>query len=719
MKKNLNILIVILLFTAFFNGFAQKEAAENSEPLYWFGPYGALNLNFHSSSFDNLPGYPCCSPLFESGNGIGFSAGALFEYPLAKDWLLDIRLGYHTFDGKFTVEDKIGNTVSGFHPEERDEPVYVEYIVDSKMAGASLEPTVLYKIYKGLNASLGFRMAYLLSGSFDQEETITGPDFVTFQENGQKSRTKFTGEDIPDLSAFQFMLALGIGYDLEIGDHMYLTPEARFYLPFTNVSSSDSIDSWKVNTLQLGLALKIPVFPSKDKEVIEEVIYNRDTVVIANLDVEKNEVVLIDSDVNETEEELPDKIIRRIVHDENYEKRMKLESKLVASVDAVGIKADGSRQENPTVVIEEIEAEEAFPLLPHVFFEKGNADLSKSKMNLLDKSGAASFTDEKLPWNTMEIYADMLNIVGYRMNKYPKAKLTINGCNNNTGVEENNTALSQQRAEAVKNYLTDVWDINARRISVKSQGLPDNPGNNILKDGQDENKRAELSSNDDRIFKYISLKETIRTSNPPRVDIMPQIESDADISLWNLVISQHDEKIRDYSGRQVPGSIEWVVEEEPMPTVDAPIDITLDATDIHGQKVEASKQIQLKQLTIKKKRVELKDDKRIERFSLILFDFNKATITDEQIDVLNDIKKKITDESKVTILGYADRTGDKAYNRDLARRRSEEVQKILQVAPSKLKMVPVGNDVELYDNDLAEGRSYSRTVRVIIETPVK
>ncbi len=127
----------------------------------------------------------------------------------------------------------------------------------------------------------------------------------------------------------------------------------------------------------------------------------------------------------------------------------------------------------------------------------------------------------------------------------------------------------------------------------------------------------------------------------------------------------------------------------------------------------------IRQLTIRKKRFELKDDKRIERFALILFDYDKANIKTEQMKTLNDIKSRIQDNSTVIISGFADETGDPEYNRNLAARRTSEVQSILQVPNDRLIINNIGSDRLLYENNSPEGRSYCRTVTIEIETPVE
>src|SRR5690606_13696658 len=126
----------------------------------------------------------------------------------------------------------------------------------------------------------------------------------------------------------------------------------------------------------------------------------------------------------------------------------------------------------------------------------------------------------------------------------------------------------------------------------------------------------------------------------------------------------------------------------------------------------STQDVPVRQLTINKKRVEIRDDKRIEIFSLILFDFGKADISPLNRKIMDEVRSRIEPNSTVAVYGYADRTGTAEYNKELAQRRCNEVTKFLRdaVTDEKLRIYPVGNDRLLYNNDLPEGRSYSRTV---------
>jgi outer membrane protein OmpA-like peptidoglycan-associated protein len=81
------------------------------------------------------------------------------------------------------------------------------------------------------------------------------------------------------------------------------------------------------------------------------------------------------------------------------------------------------------------------------------------------------------------------------------------------------------------------------------------------------------------------------------------------------------------------------------------------------------------------------------------------------------IKDSIKTDSKVIVTGYSDIIGNEDYNLKLSERRAKETGKAL--GAENIEIQALGNSKLLYDNSLPEGRFYSRTVEIVIETPVK
>ena len=76
--------------------------------------------------------------------------------------------------------------------------------------------------------------------------------------------------------------------------------------------------------------------------------------------------------------------------------------------------------------------------------------------------------------------------------KYPRLKLRIEGHTDSTGSDETNKTLSQQRADAVKNYLVSQDGLAAEQISAIGFGESHPVASNETADGRSQNRRVEF-----------------------------------------------------------------------------------------------------------------------------------------------------------------------------------------------------------------------------------
>jgi outer membrane protein OmpA-like peptidoglycan-associated protein len=710
----------ILFFTIFLVLTFSNVYSQNFEdrPIIYVGGYIGYLMNFHNADFNKLKDYPNCCPQFTDGSGGGVGLGILLEYPLTNQWGITARFGFATLSGELTKEQKIGNTeirkADGMGTGDIADAIS-NYSIKSNIQIIGIEPGVNFYPIPNLSLSTGFRLGIMNNSTFDQSEKLISPNNVVFAETGTKARNESTNREIPNTNTIQIHPFLGAGYELPIFKNASLTPEARYYFALNNISEVN----WNVNSLQLGASIKFPVYKADEIKELKELKIIRDTTTTDVVGLEQTEIKLV-SKREETLTSNPDsktELTTTIVF-ESYQKNIPRDAKATASLKITGLNRDGTKQIDPSIVIEEIETEERFPILPYVFFKEGDANLKNTSMKLVDKSNVASFDPNKLPWETMDIYSNLLNIVGYRLTN-SKSSITLTGTNNNLEKEKLILNLSNNRAEQVKDYLVNVWGIAPSRINIQSRSLPAKPANNERPDGREENQRVEISSSDYNITAPLDLKDIVRTANPPLIEVTPELYSELGIDKWDISITQKGNKLREYNGSGNGDKNTWDVEDNPIPVLEEPILVKLNYSDKAGKKSELSKQLKISQLTIKKKRFELKDDKKIERFSLILFDYDKSDLTEAQKRLLEDVKSKVKPNSKVVISGYADRTGEEIYNKELAAKRNAEVQKVLKVADSQIQIQNIGSTELLYNNSSPEGRSYCRTVKVIVETPVK
>lgn len=770
--KLLKLVIIILALSGIVSA---QELVRKSKPMFHIGAYTGLNMNLHSTDFSTLPGMPKLIPgSYESELGYGLAAGVNFDYQIDSNWWAGMRMGISNLGATLYKPGVIENAYVREKTGQMNN-VYrnidVEQRLEVTLNSWAFEPYASYRFWKQMSGVLGLKFYDLFTARYDHSENLKGPADVTFLD-GRSIRTEKNGIVIDNKNSLQFALSLGLNYEFEVGEHTYLLPEIKYSLPFTDVNA----DKWKVSTLNAGLTLRLPVYPFKKIPFIRDTVYYRDTTTIIDPSISKlifertkflseaktveyddskvettsitesyNKLIPIIRDtiyVRDTvstitkgirvesltllsttptihEKMTPDSKIITTTIAEKYQKKIPAAAEIFAKLDAWGINNLGQRTQNPQIMIDEVETEETFPLLQYVFFKEGSAVLNETSMHILTAEQTANFDENALPWNTLKIYEDFLNIIGSRMRKIPEAAITITGCNKNLGVEKNNKKLSGDRANVIKEYLTSVWGISSDRIKTTSRNLPAKPASNKSDDGRIENQRAEIITDNMALIKPVHLVSVQRTASHDKVEIVPTITTDAGLKNWTIRIKHADKIIKEFAGMGKLEKPVWQVEFSPDFPEQTKLKFELQAYDSLGQPAGAEVELPLQILTKKRKKELLIADKKVEVYSLIVFDYDKANFTPQHLEIMKDIKAKIQPEAMLKVSGYADRTGNPEYNRKLAMKRCQTVDKWLAFDKARVTLTPVGSDVLLYDNDLPQGRFYSRTVKIVVETPIK
>lgn len=390
------------------------------------------------------------------------------------------------------------------------------------------------------------------------------------------------------------------------------------------------------------------------------------------------------------------------------------EKKLEADIEAYGV-VKGVEKKLVTLNMEEKVSRHIAPLLPYIFFDD-NSDEIPPRYTLLSNSDTKEFSLRKnFADKTLDNYYHVLNIIGTRMKANPKANITLTGCNSDYGKEKNNKDLSKRRIDKVKSYLTDVWEIDGKRINTQIRNLPLVKSSSIEEDGRSENRRVEIYSADPVITAPSVFQDTARLVLPPLIRFKPKVIAEAGLSEWRMAAESNSKLLKTASGFDLLPSIDWKINSEE--TVKALIKDTLfyylEAKDNLNKKTQSVKKnipVIVKKLNSS---LSEKGDTVINTYDLILFDFNKSTIDGRNKAIIDLIKKESPKDAVVTVIGYTDRMGSEAHNMKLSTDRAASASKALN-RPDAVSS-GVGEEDLLYDNDLPEGRFYSRTVVVEVK----
>lgn len=574
-------------------------------------------------------------------------------------------IGNFPINDIFTISARLGyNALDGEIETSVTNGTIVEtHTIDGKFDYFEVSPILQ------LHNLIPLRNLYFLAGVEIGIPVTTKWDY-TYTESLTPSSTTTFDVEMPD-KATRFALAVGAGYVIPLSKNVFLTPEASFRFAFTNLSSNATFDSWTVNQLRLGVSLTFGLSTYEEEEPIQQ------TTEYKNLAVDEPSL-------------------------KYYDKNMDL-------------------QPLAQVKVEEVQYSELSPLIPYVFFPEGESTPSPSSQVLAAQSEAGEFSIETLPSDAEQINTYTLDIVGTRMKANPSSTLTVTGTINTNENKNNKKYLSKERADFVRNYLTANYGIDPNRITVISSTLPSKPSSKTDPEGEAENARAELTSTNPEILKPIlTTGERERVTDPTIIEFYPNIVTNDTITNWELVYYQGGTQLKRFTGGGNPSHISWQIAPNILKPSQVPIDYQFNVETVSGLKKGVEGSVPVDFISYSRKREEDLPDRTISKYSLVLFDFDSDAISDQDKRTIDQyIVPSIKANSTVQIYGYTDRIGDENYNKGLAQRRANNVQKYIsgKVKNVKFETFGLGEGVQIFNNENQTGRQLSRTVQIYIITP--
>ena len=377
-----------------------------------------------------------------------------------------------------------------------------------------------------------------------------------------------------------------------------------------------------------------------------------------------------------------------------------------------------------SVTIEEIKTIDASPLLGHIYFPKDSSNLPSQYVRLGGPETAAF--DEHRFRDTLEKYYQVLNIIGKRLIDHPEAAITVTGCNANTGAEKGNRKLSTARAEAVRDYLQLGWGIAPERLHVEVRNLPKMPSTSRLEEGQADNRRVEINSDDPAILDLIRSTYLTTRIDTATLTLHPGITAPHGVTRWTVVASNGRQKLGELDGEGEPPTEIKV----PLSTgnlnemaISGDITVRMAVRDRKGQELAMNAiPVKVNFLETSQLLAQKKDFLVQEKYALILFDFDSDTIDARNQEIVNTIVSRIKalPQATVDIVGHTDNIGKEDYNIKLSERRALAVYKLLTAAygedpGERVRHRGVGPNSPLYDNTTPEARAFNRTVTITLE----
>lgn len=628
------------------------------------GIFGSLLNSHYEADFRQTSLIPDTLPRVGYGENLNFGFGAFYTYALSRKVFLGwkIALQYQ----KLLLENSRNHILNG-------ENAISTLTFNEKILSFIISPYLGYNFFSNINLFAGIDFSYNFSLKYSFTE-------ITKLNNNLVNSLSLALR-LPKVP-YSMTFDIGLRYFLPIRILNSIQPDVNLSYNFGYILAKDNF-TLDCKSLRLTLQLS---FKSPQKTSI-------------NYDTQYEQMRRIDTSAS-NEDSLQTKV-----------------EKDTLIIDYVGI--SNNKKYPPILSVKKNKIENYFPLLNYIFFDYSKSEIPK-KYKKLNKEQISQFSLNSFDLvNQIEVYYNVLNIIGYRMREFPNSKLLIIGCNSNIGEENGNFELSKRRAENVARYLIESWKIDPQRLHIENKNLPDKYSNIITHEGAQENQRVELYSEEKSLLfpltiftiekKIVpeSLRFYFRITNKQRHNQLQQISvklfttNKIIYSLDTLLTTQIDSL--DINLNEIIEKIE----------INHPIDFTIQVFEIKEK--DSKKLVQTNNGSIPTineiyQPKEFNNEKK--KIDLILFDFDSAKLNEQQLSILKEFRPRLLGADKISIIGYTDKIGEESYNKKLSFERAKAVADELRLTnPTILGM----GENELFNNSLPEGRYYSRMVSFIIE----
>ncbi|HVZ38565.1 MAG TPA: OmpA family protein [Candidatus Kapabacteria bacterium] len=643
-------------------------------PWLYIGGFGGFSFISYSAALPpsslttvSLPS----APDFSSGSGTGGMIGALVELPLGETFNIGARLSYQLHSGSlvqtYTSTDLAGASSGTVQGTVSTSFSHLAATLYGRVAPFSFP---LY-VYGGPTLLLPSQ------GTYNYIERIGGPTGAQFRAPFKGTSRTLANRSFTN-TATLFAATAGIGYEHPLSSRLGLFGELQFQpLLGDYLSPLPSGKSFTGATLSILVGLRLGLVHSPAPPPPPPV--KKDTTVARKPET--------------------------------------------GPFDAKGVTSGGLAD---TIVVNKktVKATEVHALLPYIFFDRDSAEIPKRYIRL-DAKGRKNFQVERLPrGNTLDIYYQLLNIVGQRIREDRVQEVTITGC---VSQFEKDTTLARRRAEAVRSYLITAWRIPEKRLKLVVRGLPANPSLSEVDTAEAarENQRVEIASEGYVVERPVELPDTTFLAPLGTIRFLPppsKPDTSGLVDGWSLDVRIGDSLIKKAvtGSGQPPKQIDYQIVNRPDLDLRAPLEIssTLTIRDTLYQdlaRLNSRKVVMKSEGTYVEER-NVEDGRYVDTYNLLLFSFDSSQATAFSQQASGVMKQKIDSTSKVFVVGHTDRIGLPYYNKALSQRRAEFAAQLLNLKGAEV--VGMGEKNLLYDNQFPEGRYYSRTVTVTVETPI-
>jgi len=313
---------------------------------------------------------------------------------------------------------------------------------------------------------------------------------------------------------------------------------------------------------------------------------------------------------------------------------------------------------------------EAFPVLPMVFFDENSSDIPGYYTTGANDD---NFDISRLEINPIVFHDRVLDIIGQRLKQSKKSKIELKGFSDSTS-EKGNCELALARAENVKKYLVDTWNIDGDRIKISKKRAKCSPPNPTLTpndSGFSENRRVEIYSEEDKITEPV-LKEyflEMTGFKPDSIGFDIKNSVRGNLKTWEIIARQDNRILFRLNGNNNNPVSQRMDYNTVSGLSTEPIRLEFYAEDPDGQTAMDVKDIVVNRDT---------SEYDVERMSLVLFDVGSDKLSSYARASIKKFIRGLDKDSKVRVYGYTDALGDSGENLKLSVNRAKNTADLIR-----------------------------------------
>ncbi len=237
--KNILFLILFVLFAGklYSQGFnwqySYREPTQG--PNLFIGGVADYLYFDHTGEFFLFENETVCCP-YKGGTGNGFRLGLKAEYWWQGNTAFNVSMSYVKAGGKFTSLQeypRINNIIQVVEFAYNSDLRYIEFDFAAKRR--------LFDSHFYGEVALGFM--YKVSDNSTHIERVVSPAELPFSDGS--TEREFPYREISGLRKFNFLPAINIGYDLNLGDNLYASICTGIKIPIMSQSGNNSWNRWQ------------------------------------------------------------------------------------------------------------------------------------------------------------------------------------------------------------------------------------------------------------------------------------------------------------------------------------------------------------------------------------------------------------------------------------------------------------------------------------------